>query len=370
MRISTTGALVDELRQYQLLSADRLAQLPSLAKAPRSDARVLAKTLGQKGWLSVYQINQLLSGNAKELVYGPYHIVERLGAGGLSNVFKAYHALDHETIALKVIKPEVMADPEGRAQFLHEIEAISKLEHPNIVQFYDADEADDTFYCAMEFLDGTDLGKLLRLSGRLPVTQACECLRQAALGLQHAHERNLVHRDIKPVNLMLTSEKVHAVSRRGKKIKKSRPLIKILDWGLASIRCSNGKNSKPSTRGIVGTADYLAPEQATSPDTVDIRGDIYSLGCTLYALLTGRPPFPNGTLMQKLLQHQKEEPEPVESVRGDVSAGLSAVLQRMMAKGPDQRFQTPAAVALALAPFTQAAPAPVPVPRPAEMSVS
>ena len=289
---------------------------------------------------------------------GPYLILDKLGQGGLSQVFKARHAETDWVVALKVIRPEAMADEEGRQQFLREMEAMARLEHPNIVQFCDLDQAGELFYFAMEFVEGTDLGKHVGLSGPLAVGEACDYIRQASLGLQHAHERNLVHRDIKPVNLFLTylPAPVTGEGRTSKKSKQVRqPLIKILDWGLASLHYPKGQSNpellQTMASGIVGTADYLSPEQARNHQTVDIRGDIYSLGCTFYFLLTGQAPFPTGTLMQKILQHQQGEPCPVESFREDVPADILGILKRMLAKDPEKRFQTPAAVALALAPF-------------------
>jgi serine/threonine protein kinase len=364
MAIVSSGALIDALRQYGLLAPDKLSQLPHLAHGRCADARSFAKLLGQQGWLTIYQINQLLAGNAKNLVFGPYHVLDSLGKGGLSQVFKARHSTQKFLVALKVIRPEALASSEGKNQFLHEMEAMARLDHPNIVQFCDVDQSEDTFYFAMEYVEGTDLGKYLSLSGPLPVPEACEYIYQAALGLQHAYERNLVHRDIKPVNLYLTHvpiPKKAPSSLTGKATKTvKQPLIKILDWGLADLRAPKGQTQaqlmENIARGIIGTADYLSPEQARSAHSVDTRSDLYSLGCTFYFLLTRQAPFPSGSLMQKLIQHQQGEPEPVDSFRNDVPTGVRAILQRMMAKKPEDRFQTPAAVALALLPFIRGNP--------------
>src|SRR5205807_1223744 len=209
-------ALMDDLRRYGLLSPAHLNELPQLFRGRCHHAGPLAKMLGQRGWLTVFQINEILDGNAKNLVVGPYRVLERLGQGGVSQVFKARHALDGSVVALKVMRPDVFSDAAGRAQFLVEMEAMALLSHPNIVEFCDADQAGDTFYYAMEYVEGTDLGKLVALSGPLPVSAACDCIRQAALGLQHAHERNVVHRDIKPANLSVVSN----------------GQVKMLDWGL------------------------------------------------------------------------------------------------------------------------------------------
>ena len=370
MMISSSGILMDTLRQQDLLTPDQLAQLPNLAQGRCGNARALAKTLIQRGWLSVFQVNQLLTGNARDLVIGPYYVLDKLGQGGLSQVVKAKHRETGNLVAIKIIKPEVFASPEGRQQFLQEVEAMARLDHDNIVQFCDADEWKDTFYFAMEYVEGTDLGKVVRLSGALPVHEACDYIRQAALGLQHAYERNLIHRDIKPVNLFLTHVPVVAPAAAAtqfatrnaplqtvKATMQARSLIKILDWGLASMRTPKGLTSESSlddiTKCIVGTADYLAPEQARNANQADIRSDLYSLGCSLYFLLTGQAPFPDGTLMQKILLHQQAEPRPIDEIRTDVPAAVTALVKRLMAKDPAERFQTPASTAMALSSFTK-----------------
>jgi eukaryotic-like serine/threonine-protein kinase len=363
MTITSTGSLIDALRSFRLISSEQHQQLLGLVQGKTGDPRPLAKQLVQRGWLTVFQINQLFAGQGKDLAVGAYRVLDRLGQGGLSQVFKARHVENDLVVALKVIRPEALTNVEGRQQFLQEIEAMARLEHPNIVQFCDADQHEDTCYFAMEYVDGIDLGKHVRLSGPPSVRDACDYIRQAALGLQHAHERNLVHRDIKPVNLFLTQTpvgRVRAIAARPgqpRQRKQFRSLVKILDWGLAGIR--NPRSAGPQiletlSKGMVGTADYLSPEQARNASTVDIRGDIYSLGCTFYYLLTGQPPFPEGTLMQKILKHQQAEPPPVDTFRSDVPPGVTALMRRMVAKNPDDRFQTPAALAMALMPFTRA----------------
>jgi len=356
MGIVSSGVLVDHLRRLCLLTRDQLAQVVNTFQGRCADARKLAKFLVQKDWITVYQMNQLLAGNAAELAIGPYHILDKLGQGGLSHVYKARH-MDHGwVVALKVIRPEAMANEEGREQFLREMEAMAFLDHPNIVQFCDVDQAGETFYFAMEFVEGTDLGKLVSLGGPLPVDEACEYIRQTALGLQHAYERNLVHRDIKPVNLFVMFPP-EATSKKRKTVKKRKHgAVKILDWGLAAVRSpvpSDEKPNKAMARVLIGTADYVSPEQAKNAHAVDIRGDIYSLGCTFYFLLTGRPPFAEGSLVQKLMKHQQADPEPLAKYRSDVPAEVQAILNRMVAKQLEKRFQTPAALALALTPYTQ-----------------
>jgi serine/threonine-protein kinase len=293
-------------------------------------------------------------------VIGPYHVLDRLGQGGLSAVYKACHLESKAIVALKLIKAELFATPEGKKQFLQEVEAMARLDHPNIVQFCDADQWNDTFYFAMEYVEGTDLGKVVRLGGALGVADACDYIRQAALGLQHAYERNLIHRDIKPVNLFLThvsaTEDEPATGLDARITIQVKPLIKILDWGLASLRNPKGlseEQADEAAKHVVGTADYLAPEQARNANAADIRADIYSLGCSLYYLLTAQAPFPDGTVMQKIMAHQTAEPASIGTFRKDLPAGLASTIRRMMAKQPEDRFKTPASAAVALMPFAR-----------------
>jgi serine/threonine protein kinase len=359
MTLVSSGALIDVLRQHRLLSNQQLSEVLSLAHGRCSEVHALARMLVRRGWFNVYQINQLLAGRGVHLILGPYHILDRLGKGGQSEVYKARHPEYEWIVALKVIRSEHLATAKAAAQFMLEMEAMADLNHPNIVQFWDADKAGDAYYCAMEFIDGTDLGKVVRLTGSLPAGRACEYIRQTALGLQHAHEHNLVHRDIKPVNLFLTEPAAPAgpldeIARQPARPAEP-PLVKILDWGLASLRSPAAQNKaaqkSADSRGIIGTADYLSPEQAISPHGVDIRADIYSLGCTFYYLLTGQVPFDGKTVMQKIVQHQKADAPPIESLTPEVPQAVTAIVSRMMAKNPQNRFQTPAAVAMALAPF-------------------
>jgi WD40 repeat protein len=222
--------------------------------------------------------------------------------------------------------------------------AAGRLSHPNVVIAHHAVQLGPTICLVMEYVEGSDLGQLLKERGPLPVAEACEYVRQAALGLQHAHEQGLVHRDVKPSNLLLTRA---SGSQAG-------GLVKVLDLGLARLGATAEDDSATALTGdavVMGTPDYMAPEQAGDAHAVDIRADIYSLGCTLYALLAGRAPFAGGQLAQKIAAHLSAEPARLEQVRSDLPAGLGAVVRRLMAKRPEQRYQTPAEVAAALAPF-------------------
>jgi HEAT repeat protein len=290
-----------------------------------------------------------------------YHILGLLGAGGMGAVYKAEHRLMQRPVALKIISRELFDNPEAAERFRREARAAARLAHPNIVTAHDAEQAGDVHFLVMEFVEGTNLAQLVEQPGSLPVPQVCDYIRQAALGLQHAHERGMVHRDIKPHNLMRTPE----------------GQIKILDFGLARFVAESAPTAALTKPGsVMGTPDYMAPEQALATHTADVRADIYALGCTFYHLLTGRPPFPGGSLTEKLLKHQQDQPQPVVDLRPDVPRGLAAVLRKMMAKRPEERYQTPAAVAEALTPFALAPfgkgdtpPASSPVPLPAPESV-
>jgi len=374
MSIDSVSSFIDVLREKRFLPPDQLDELNRVLRPRFSDVKTLAKYLAQRGWLTVYQVNQILAGRAQDLVYGPYIILDRIGEGGVSQVFKAWHSGKDCVVALKVIREELLSNTEAYARFQREMHAVACLSHPNIVSSIDSDLADQTNFFAMEYVEGTDLGKLVQLTGPLKIPIACDYIRQAALGLQHAHEHGLVHRDIKPPNLFLTGatlpsipatpSRAQAGALEREKGSGSIPTvtgkgeIKILDMGLARLREANtptGEQVVALTQEgtMMGTPDYLAPEQARNAKAADIRSDIYSLGCTFYFLLTGQPPFPGNSVMQKLFQHQKEEPKPFESIRSNVPPGLSPILKKMMAKLPADRYQTPGEIAKALEPFCQ-----------------
>jgi hypothetical protein len=269
---------------------------------------------------------------------GRYEILGRLGAGGMGAVFKARHAELGKVVALKVL-PAGQMDEMRVARFKNEIRAIGRLDHPNIVAAHDAGELGGIHFLVMDFVEGMDLAQVLERRGRLSIPDACEAVRQAALGLQHASERGLVHRDIKPSNLML--------ARGGR--------VQVLDLGLARSFAEAAADTLTARGMLLGTADYLAPEQWEHAHAADTRADIYSLGCTLYHLLAGWPPFAGErtySVLQKMRAHLESSPPPIGQVRPDVPAGLAAVLDRMLAKAPADRFQSPAQVGEALRPFT------------------
>src|SRR5262249_51933957 len=249
---------------------------------------------------------------------GRYEILGRLAAGGMGAVFKARHAELGKVVALKVL-PAGPMDEVRVARFRNEIRAIGRLDHPNIVAAHDAGELGGVHFLVMDFVEGVDLARALERRGRLSVPDACEAVRQAALGLQHAFERGLVHRDVKPSNLML--------ARGGR--------VQVLDLGLARSFAEAAADRLTARGMVVGTADSLAPEQWEHPHAADPRADIYSLGCTLYHLLAGRPPFAgerHQSVLQKMRAHLLNSPPPIGQFRPEVPGGLAAVLDPTLAK--------------------------------------
>jgi len=338
MATTTADALFDTLRRKRLLEPSQLADLTRAMKGKNPDPDKIARALLKHGWLTTYQANQLLQGRADGLVLGQYVILDRIGEGGMGQVYKAKHRGLGRIVAVKVIRKDRLDNADAVGRFQREIRAASKLSHPNVVLAYDADQIGDTHLMVMEYVEGTDLSCLVKERGALPVAKACECIRQAALGLQHAHEKGMVHRDIKPANLL--------VAKGGQ--------VKVLDLGLSRFQRAVSETMDATltrTGSVMGTPDYMAPEQARDSHTVDIRADIYSLGCSLYHLLAGQVPFTGGTGMEKVFKHQLEEPDPIEALRPEVPRDLAKVLRKMMAKQPEDRYATPAAVAEALAPF-------------------
>jgi serine/threonine protein kinase len=296
-----------------------------------------------------------------ELLNHPrYKIGKFLGSGGMGLVYQAEHRIMDRIVALKILHHDLVRHPRVVQRFRQEVKAAARLSHPNIVAAYDADQAGDAHFLVMEFVDGVSLDRLVKKRGALEPGYACYFIRLAAKGLAHAFQAGMVHRDIKPQNLMLT--------RNGQ--------VKILDFGLARLasetRADLAAGPGPGVRGnaltnlgdVMGTPDYMAPEQAQDASQADIRADIYSLGCTLYFLLTGQTPYSPGTARAKLLAKQTVAPQPITKWRGDLPAALVQVIEKMMARDPGQRYQTPAAVVKALAPFAK--PAPVAAPTPAK----
>src|SRR5579864_928229 len=352
---STSYELAEILRKTELLDHSQILKLaeflPNLSQEPQE----LAYALVQRGWLTSYQVEQVLAGDAKQLILGGYRLMQVIGSGGMGEVFKAWQIRLNRLVALKVIRAHLLEmNPGAVRRFRREAMAVAQLSHPNIVTIYDADEADGAHFLVMEYVDGPDLERMVREGAPLPIAQACDYVRQAALGLQHAFGAGLVHRDIKPSNLLVARAdggrfpipEAGDVHRSGCKPPAFRGLVKILDMGLARMESALDSRTNLTREGtMMGTPDYISPEQARDASSVDIRADLYSLGCTFYFLLTGQPPFPTGTAMEKLLRHQMEQPDPVEKIRTNTPPMVAAVIRRLMAKVPEKRFQTPAELA-------------------------
>jgi tRNA A-37 threonylcarbamoyl transferase component Bud32 len=337
MSVASVAELVEVLRRYHLPEPAQQAELAHRTDPIASDPDVLARDLVGRDLLTPFQVERLFQGLGSELLLGSYVLLDKLGEGGMGAVFKARHWKLGRLVALKVIRAERLGSASAVRRFRREILAAAQLEHPHIVRALDAEQVGDVLCLVLEHVAGTDLKKRVQQHGPLPVGVACEYVRQAALGLQHAHDKGLVHRDVKPSNLLVTAD--HTT-------------VKVLDLGLARLdRPATDEPSSTMTREgmVVGTSDYMAPEQALESHTVDIRADIYSLGCTLYFLLAGQVPFPGGSMAQKLLRHQSQQPRPIEQVRAEVPPAVAAVVRKAMAKEPEERYQTPAELAAALA---------------------
>lgn len=286
-----------------------------------------------------------------------YKVVAQIGQGGMGAVYRAQHRLMNRPVALKLINSQLVKHPQAVERFRREVQAAAQLAHPNIVAAYDAEQAGDVHFLVMEFVEGTDLSAVVHRRGPLPVGEACEYVRQAALGLQHAHEKCMIHRDIKPHNLMLSPD----------------GQVRILDFGLAGFATEEAfldSEETPESDGdttplhltmmgsVMGTPDYIAPEQARDAHSADIRADIYSLGCTLHFLLSGKPVFEARSVVDKLKAHATADLPKLDDSRDDVPPELQGVLDRMLAKDPAERFQTPTEVAEALAALLAPQPAP------------
>lgn len=342
------------------------------AVMPRAPAtqrgRVIARFLVDEGLLTRFQAENLLAGRTTGFVLGQYRILDDIGRGGMGRVFKAEHGTMRRVVALKVLAAHLTRTERARQLFQREVRAAARLVHPHIVTAFDANQADGRYYLVLEFIDGPNLAALVRDHGPLQVGQACEFIRQAALGLEHARALGMVHRDIKPSNLLLQPPIGGTFALGG--------TIKITDFGLARLGdCADGEpDEEYSTQSggnvVMGTPDYLSPEQGRDLSEADIRSDLYSLGCTLYFLLTGEVPFPGGTPLDKLNRHATIEPEPVEQLRPVVPPGVANLLRRLMAKRPENRPQTPAELAEALDPFAEVRPIIWTPPRPAPLAGS
>jgi serine/threonine-protein kinase len=333
MAVATVNEYLSALEKSKLLGGEQLVQAQNLAGST-SDAAAFAKALARENLVSRWQAGTLLAlGPRAQLRLGKYKLIERLGKGGMGTVFLAEHVTMNRRVALKIVPRSIAEDRASLDRFFAEARAIAALDHPNIVQAYSVDNEMDRYFIVMEYVDGQDLQRVVELGGPMEFDRAANYLRQAAEGLAHAHARNLVHCDIKPSNLLVNNQGV----------------VKILDLGLARLNRNDESSSSGAT--VLGTADYMSPEQGVGGSDFDHRADIYSLGCTLYFFLTGHPPFPEGTLLQRIAKHQTQEPRDILAERPGTPARLADICKRMMAKQPGDRFQSMLEVSAALAPL-------------------
>ncbi|QEL18363.1 phosphate ABC transporter substrate-binding protein PstS [Limnoglobus roseus] len=334
---ATAHEFLTAIRESRLLPDAVLEPYQADDDADKIRSRMLADRV-----LTPYQAKRLQTGRSKGFFLGgKYKLLDHLGSGGMGHVYLCEHLMLHRLVAVKVLHAVAAQAAGFTDRFFREARAVAQLDHPNIARVFDMDRVGSTPFMAMEYVDGSDLHSIVQRHGRLPIARAVHYVYQAACGLDHAHRAGLVHRDIKPANLLL--------ERGG--------TLKVLDLGLARYFDDASRNhnltAKYDDRRIIGTADFMAPEQSVDSSAVDIRADLYSLGCTLYFLLTAKLPFEEGNFTQKLLWHQLREPTSVKELRPDVPADVVAVLTRMMAKDPGVRFQTPAELMQILTPYSR-----------------
>ncbi len=344
--------LLDRVRRSGVVPPERLdvllATLEASARPPTTPSEML-KWLMDAGMITRFHADKFIVGKYKGFHVGRYLILDQLGCGGMGQVYLAEHLNMRRLVALKVLSPHAFEhDAVARERFFREARAAGTLDHPNIVRVFDLCQEGKLLYLVMEYVEGLSLQEMIARAGPLDVTTACHYARQIAFGLQHAYELGFVHRDIKPGNVL--------VDRIG--------VVRILDFGLVRSESETGDNltRQLGDRAVLGTADYMAPEQASDSSGADIRADIYSLGATLYHMLAGRPLFPEGRTAQKLVWQQIKEPVPIDRLRPEVPAQLAEFVHAMLMKRPGDRPQTPAEVFVALEPFVGSE---VPSPNPA-----
>ena len=344
--MQATGAtcrIVDELADPRLLAPARFEALATDIFPRCDDWVIIAHELVYRGWLTPYQATQLLQGYGADLILGSYVLLEPVGEGGMGVIYHARNWKLDTPVAVKVIRPERARDPAAVERFLREVRALGAIRHPHVVHALDADVEGGRLYCAMEYVPGTDLARLLRDRGALPIETACRYAAQLADGLRHISGLGLVHRDVNPGNILVAEDG---------------SAVKLSDLGLARFDHPDwGTEAGGLTRVgmMIGTPDYVAPEQVRDSRAVDIRSDLYALGCTLYHMLAGRPPFDGLTAVDKLEHHQSVIPTPVEQLRPDVPASVAEVVRTLLAKRPRDRYQDPAEVLTVLRPYLSAA---------------
>jgi serine/threonine protein kinase len=334
MEPTTVGEILTRKEFLRRLEESKLLARTDLERAAAlnvdDDALALAHSLVSAGLLTEFQVEALSQSRFSELQIGNYEILDKLGAGGMGTVFKARHRRMKRVVALKVLARNLCKDQSFVQRFQREVETIARLSHPNIVMAYDADEGDLGHFLVMEFVNGQDLASLVQKQGSFRVADAVDCILQAARGLEYAHAQNIIHRDIKPANLLRDTSGV----------------VKVTDLGLARLNDKQvgaapaAANALTQAGGMLGTVDYMPPEQAIDATSIDDRADIYSLGATLYYLLMAMGPYTASTMMAILLKHREAPIPSLSSSRPDVPERLDALFRRMMAKAPTDRYRT------------------------------
>jgi eukaryotic-like serine/threonine-protein kinase len=332
------------LEKSGLLTAEQLDRSRRIVPDCQ-EAGAIARTLAHDGFLTRWQAAQLLAGRSAFFL-GKYKLIDLLGRGGMGKVFLGEHTMMNRRVALKILSRHVSRDSASVERFLAEARTIAALDHPNIVHAYSIDIENDRYFLVMEYIHGPDLRRMVEMEGPLDFQRAADYMRQAADGLAHAHQRKMIHCDIKPSNLLLNNLGV----------------VKILDLGLARLTGAEPTESAIHEQDILGSIDYAAPEQALGSPDLDHRADIYSLGCTFYYLLSGHPPFAGGTLPERIIRHQTQMPPRLNIERPDAPDDLIGIYEKMMAKRPEDRFQTAEELSRALAQWRPPARKPLPPP--------
>lgn len=324
------------LKKSRLLTSAERVEAKRLCQGLKDEAA--ARELVRNNLLTPWQAEQLLRGRTKFHV-GKYKLLKFRGRGAMGIVFKARHPELDRIVAIKLLSNSLLGNARSVSRFLREIRSAAILNHPNLVVAYDADQFGDTYCLVMEYVSGRSLKAIFLERGALPADWCCECARQAALALDHIHARGLVHRDVKPSNLIVT-----------RRASDDRMQVKLLDVGLARFVSEVEQDAALTRDGqIVGTGDYMAPEQVAKAREADIRADIYGLGASLYQLIGGKAPLAGETLLQTYMNRLQNDPPPLSSIAPDIPRGLDAVVAKMLKRSPKERYQTPAEVAADLA---------------------
>ncbi len=335
----TVRQFVESLSSNGILSTGEVTSLRTglTPEQEAADADAFVRKLVQQGKLTKFQAINLYQGRAKGLLFGEYVVLDKLGAGGMGQVFKAQHRRMKRIVALKVLPPHAVGSQKAVQRFYQEVEVAAKLTHPNIVTAYDAGESRGLHYLVMEHVEGQDLSDYLNKHGPLGVEQAINVILQAARGLAYAHSLGIIHRDIKPANLLIDAKGT----------------VKILDMGLARIDnpmadAAAEQDELTASGEVMGTVDYMSPEQAQDTRTADHRSDIYALGCTLYRLLTGKVPYAADTTIKKILAHRDQPIPSLRAARPDVPEMLERVYRKMLAKNIADRTPSMAQIVTSL----------------------